>query len=49
MERAAEFKLDDKSRDMYSNIYNTMLGIFPSKSNKNICTAIRLQCFTRDV
>ena len=49
MERTAEFKLDDKSRNMYSNIFNTMLGILPSKSNKNICTTIRLRCFKRDV
>lgn len=33
MERATEIKLDDKSCNMYSNIYNTMLGILPSKSN----------------
>lgn len=49
VERAAEIKLDDKFRDMYSNIYNTMLGVFPSTSNKNICTTIRLRCFKRDV
>lgn len=49
MERAAEIRLDDKSCNMYSNIVNTMLGILPSKSNKNICTTIRLRCFKRDV
>lgn len=49
MERAAVFKLDDKSRNMYSNIVNTMLGILPSNSNKNICPAIRLRCFKRNV
>ena len=49
MERTTEIKLDDKFRDMYSNIYNTMLGVLPSNSNKNICTAIRLRCFKREV
>lgn len=49
VERAAEIKLDDKSCNMYSSIFNTMLVILPSKSNKNICPAIRLRCFKRDV